>query len=602
MPGIFRPKVRAKPQAGGRPLDNDSVQRSCLESTHVAKRHTVSDNTTVFCGPPRVATESSSLSTNHDPYPFFHMATPPPIPPQPEPLSETDLSGRRLGDFHLLRRLGRGAMAEVYLAEQGRLKRRVAVKILKPDLAGDRTYLQRFQLEAQAAASLVNANIVQIYEVGCVDMLHYIAQEYVQGQNLRDYIARHGPCDLSHALSIMRQVAAALAIAGEHGVVHRDIKPENIMLTARGEVKVADFGLARVTREGVENDLTQVGITLGTPLYMSPEQVEGKPLDPRSDIYSFGVTCYYMLTGSPPFVGETALGVAVQHLKKQPQPLESQRPDLPPALCRIVHQMLAKDPSRRFATARDLLRELRRVQIEHFGDDWPENLPAWDSLVAEMPPDPRVAATQELSALMKKMARTRPSRYGPVLVAAGVILAFLLGGMGAWYAAVPSSLLAEAKSAEPHFEKQSSILHQWYLASQFNTEAAWQSVIDYFPDKKHAYLTLRAYQQLALIYLRRDDLDRAMAIFEKLAKPENDDELRAFGLAGKCGVLSIRGKCTESNAVYSQFLPLFNGNKLASRPMADLVNHAIKRNRSVLGPETAKDWDKLFNEQFPDNR
>ena len=213
-------------------------------------------------------------------------------------------------------------MAEVYLAEQERLKRRVAVKILRPELAGDRVYLQRFQLEAQAAASLVHANIVQIYEVGCVDQLHYIAQEYVQGQNLRDYVARHGPPDLPHALSIMRQVAAALAKAAEQGVVHRDIKPENIMLTASGEVKVADFGLARLTREGAANDLTQIGITLGTPLYMSPEQVEGKPLDPRSDIYSLGVTCYHMLAGVPPFAGETALGVAVQHLKTRPQPLE----------------------------------------------------------------------------------------------------------------------------------------------------------------------------------------------------------------------------------------------------------------------------------------
>ncbi len=375
-------------------------------------------------------------------------------------------------------------MAEVYLAEQERLKRRVAVKILKPDLAGDRTYLQRFELEAQAAASLVHANIVQIYEVGCVDLLHYIAQEYVQGQNLQDYVARHGPCDLSHALSIMRQVAAALAKAAEQGVVHRDIKPENIMLTARGEVKVADFGLARVTREGAENDLTQVGITMGTPLYMSPEQVEGKPLDPRSDIYSFGVTCYHMLTGAPPFSGETALGVAVQHLKKQPQPLESLRPDLPPSLCRIVHQMLAKDPSRRFASARDLLKELRRVQIEHFGDDWPEDLPAWDSLAGEMPPDPRVAATQELAGLMKTMAAARPSRRGRVWVAAGLVGAFLLGGFAAWSAAVPPSLLAEAKSAEPPIHKQSSVLRQWYLASQFNTEAAWQSVIDYFPERQ----------------------------------------------------------------------------------------------------------------------
>jgi eukaryotic-like serine/threonine-protein kinase len=268
-------------------------------------------------------------------------------PAQPDKSDfEHGLSGRQLGDFRLIRRLGRGAMAEIYLAEQLSLKRRVAVKILKPDLANDPTYLQRFEIEAQAAASLVHANIVQIYEVGHVDRRHYIAQEYVQGQNLRDWLARNGPPDVAHALSIMRQVASALAKAAEVGVIHRDIKPENIMITTLGEVKVADFGLARLSREGAPNGLTQIGITLGTPLYMSPEQVEGKALDHRSDIYSLGVTCYQMLAGSPPFSGDTALAVAVQHLKTQPKPLETQRTDLPPALCRLVHTMLVKDPER----------------------------------------------------------------------------------------------------------------------------------------------------------------------------------------------------------------------------------------------------------------
>lgn len=515
---------------------------------------------------------------------------PPPIPPESAPLSETDLSGRQLADFHLLRRLGKGAMAEVYLAEQGRLKRRVAVKILKPELASDRTYLQRFQLEAQAAASLVHANIVQIYEVGCVDMLHFIAQEYVQGQNLRDYTARHGPADLPHALSIMRQVAAALAKAAEQGVVHRDIKPENIMLTAGGEVKVADFGLARLTREVAETDLTQVGITLGTPLYMSPEQVEGKPLDPRSDIYSFGVTCYYMLTGTPPFSAETALGVAIQHLKKQPQPLESLRPDLPAALCRIVHQMLAKDPARRFASARELLRELRRVQIEHFGDDWPEDLPSWDSLAAELPPDPRAAATQELSDLMKTMAQARPGRRGRVLVAMGLVAVFLLGAMGAWHTAVPVSLLADAK---PDIPKRDDALRQYLLASQLNTPEAWQSVITYFPEKK--LFVHRAQQQLALIYLGERELDRATAIFEDLAK-QDEQEQRAFGLAGKCVVLTLRHEYKESNEVLGQLLSVRD--KLAGGPMRELLRQAVNKNSLKLRTQrTAEEWEKWFEEQ-----
>ncbi len=344
-----------------------------------------------------------------------------------------DLTGEQLGDFRLLRRLGRGAMAEVYLAEQCRLKRRVAVKVLKSELADDDTYLKRFEREAQAAASLVHANIVQVYEVGRLENIHYIAQEYVEGKNLRDWIGRHGPPDLPRALSIIRQVAAALAKAAEHGVVHRDIKPENIMITPAGEVKVADFGLARVLNEGEKTNLTQTGITLGTPLYMSPEQIEGRPLDHRSDLYSLGVTCYHMLTGSPPFYGETALGVAVQHLKKQPEPLENIRGDLPAALCRIVHKMLAKSPSDRYDSAREVLGELRRMQHELSGVHWPENLPGWDSVSTELPADRRSEITRRLGALMKTESMSRRLRNHRLWLVVGVLASFVLGGLIAWF-------------------------------------------------------------------------------------------------------------------------------------------------------------------------
>ena len=166
---------------------------------------------------------------------------------QPPDAVDADLSGRQLGDFALVRRLGRGAMAEVYLAEQASLRRPVAIKVLKSQLAHDETYVRRFHHEAQAAASLVHANIVQIYEVGCKENIHYIAQEYVQGQNLRELINRRGPLDVSLVVLVMRQVALALQKAAACGLVHRDIKPENIMLTRDGEVKVADFGLARLS-------------------------------------------------------------------------------------------------------------------------------------------------------------------------------------------------------------------------------------------------------------------------------------------------------------------------------------------------------------------
>ncbi|MBA4031958.1 MAG: hypothetical protein C0478_13855, partial [Planctomyces sp.] len=168
-----------------------------------------------------------------------------------------DLSNRKLGDFQLIRRLGRGGMAEVYLAEQISLKRSVAVKVLRPEFVQDQTYLKRFQQEAKAAAGLNHASIVQVYTIGEADGVQFIAQEYVQGRNLKEYLVRRGALDVPAALQIMRQIASALQIAGSAGIIHRDIKPENILLTRKGEAKVADFGLAQLTRPGEKVELTQ---------------------------------------------------------------------------------------------------------------------------------------------------------------------------------------------------------------------------------------------------------------------------------------------------------------------------------------------------------
>ncbi|MCG8585053.1 MAG: serine/threonine protein kinase, partial [Pirellulales bacterium] len=324
------------------------------------------------------------MSDAWDPPAFEPPSPAKPPPPEPPPLPEypdvevnssadINLTERELGDYRLLRRLGRGAMAIVYLAEQRSLHRQVALKLLRSDLAADETYVQRFHNEARAAAALVHANIVQTHEVGCIDGVHFIAQEYVAGQDLAQLLARKGPLDQATAVRIMSQVASALAKASDQNIVHRDIKPENIMLAKSGELKVADFGLARISEgEGPVADgatgrssqvhLTQVGMTMGTPLYMSPEQVQGKKLDPRSDLYSFGVTCYHMLTGKPPFQGDTALNVAVQHVNDEPKPLEEVRPDLDPALCRIVHRMMAKNPADRYASARELWKDLRPLR------------------------------------------------------------------------------------------------------------------------------------------------------------------------------------------------------------------------------------------------
>jgi len=512
----------------------------------------------------------------------------------PGPPPGADLSGRQLGDFRLLRRLGRGAMADVYLAEQSSLGRQVALKVLRSELASDETYVKRFHREAQAAASLAHANIVQIHEVGRAEAVYYIAEEYVQGVNLRQWLARNGPPDVRLALIIMRQVAAALAKAAEHGIIHRDIKPENIMLTQAAEVKVADFGLARLSRADDGVNLTQAGITLGTPLYMSPEQFEGKPLDPRSDIYSFGVTCYRMLAGVPPFAADTALGVALQHLKKQPDSLENLRPDLPPALCRAVHKMLAKDPAGRFQSARELLHELRRLCAEHLGDDWPDNLPDWETSGAALTTPTRNETTQQLQSLMTTAAQSavRPRRGGLWLWCLAAAAAFLLGGVAAWLSIREPPLLAGAQ--EVSVPKQESVFRQWLLASQMGTKEAWQAVVDYYPDKP--YWTSRAKQRLALICLREDRLDEALSLFNELASlDESEPELRAFGLAGRCGVLSMQGKYRESANALAELWPIRE--HLREPLMSRIVDYAVRKNRSELGPITARQWGNWIDQQ-----
>src|SRR4051812_44441822 len=275
--------------------------------------------------------------------------------------SARDLTGKTLGDFQVERMLGRGGMGEVYLARQISLNRPVALKVLRTDMLDNPTYLSRFEAEATAVARLNHPNIVHVYMLGCVDGIRFIAMEYVQGTNLREYLLRKGALELPLALSILRQAAVAIAAAGEVGLIHRDIKPENLLLTRKGQVKVADFGLCR-DQDADKIHLTQPGVTMGTPQYMSPEQAQGLPLDHRSDLYSLGVTAYHMLTGTPPFRAETALAVALKHVKDTPVRPIVHRPEIPPELERLVMKLMEKKPKDRYQSAAEMLRDLARIR------------------------------------------------------------------------------------------------------------------------------------------------------------------------------------------------------------------------------------------------
>jgi len=502
--------------------------------------------------------------------------------------SDIDLSGRQLGDFRLLRRLGKGAMAEVYLAEQGSLHRQVAVKVLKAHLATDDKYVRRFHHEAHAAAQLVHANIVQIYDVGRGDGLHFIAQEYVQGQNLRELISRNGPLDAKTTLAVMRQVALALHKAAEAGVVHRDIKPENIMISRGGEVKVADFGLARVLDAAGDLNLTQAGVTMGTPLYMSPEQVEGKPVDPRSDIYSFGVTCYHMLAGRPPFAGDNAVAVAVQHLKTEAKRLEGERPDLPPAIARIVHTMMAKRPDDRYASARDLLRDLRAVQGDGVAEGWWDELGDvegmdFDSLPGLSTARDQLTMVMQTQALVRSKQRRRTAAYVGVLV-----FAALLGATVALWNR-PVDLLAGARGAIP---KQESANTQFLLAQlQLAEREAWlKSVEEYFPQDR--YYVPRSKQELVRIYLQQHRTAEAMKLSEELAAlGGGEPEFRAFGLAGEALALTTLGQLDRAATILAELWPL---RQKLDPQTARSMEYPLRVNRRAMSQQSSRDWDEWY--------
>jgi serine/threonine-protein kinase len=251
-------------------------------------------------------------------------------------------------------------MADVYLAEQESLGRPVAVKVLRAETTRHPAAVDRFAQEARAAASLVHGNIVQIHEVACIDGIHFLAEEYVAGPSLKAWLAARGPLDARQGLAVLGQVGSALVRSAQQGIVHRDIKPENLLVTPAGEVKVADFGLARVLSSDVE--LTQDGMTLGTPLYMSPEQGQGGAVDARSDLYSLGATVYHLLAGHPPFTGPTPVSVVMAHIQEPLVPLATLRPDLPAGLCAIVERLLAKQPEDRFHAPAEMLHVVEEVE------------------------------------------------------------------------------------------------------------------------------------------------------------------------------------------------------------------------------------------------
>ncbi|TWH21753.1 serine/threonine-protein kinase [Prauserella rugosa] len=331
--------------------------------------------------------------------------------------------------------LGYGGMSEVHHAHDVRLGREVAVKILRADLARDPQFQERFRREAQNAAALNHPAIVAVYDTGEADTeygpLPYIVMEYVEGRTLRDIVKTEGPMPERRAMEVMADVSAALDFSHRHGIVHRDVKPANVMITRGGAVKVMDFGIARAVHDG-QAAMTQTAAVIGTAQYLSPEQARGERVDARSDVYAAGCVLYELVTGDPPFTGDSPVAVAYQHVREDPKPPSASNPDVSPELDAVVLKALAKGADNRYQSAAEMRSDLVRT------------------LTGQRPSAPMVMSDEERTQVMGAPAgdgadqgddlayadydEEEPKRRRPWLIALLVLLGLGLVAFVAWLA------------------------------------------------------------------------------------------------------------------------------------------------------------------------
>jgi beta-lactam-binding protein with PASTA domain/predicted Ser/Thr protein kinase len=337
------------------------------------------------------------------------------------------------GRYRIVTRIASGGMGDVYRAEDAVLGRVVALKLLHRHLAGDDGFVDRFRREARAAASLRHPNIVGVYDWGSTEETYFMVMEFVRGHNLRSLLTEFKRLQPAHVVEIGLGVLSALDHAHGQGIVHRDIKPENILIDADGTVKVADFGLARAF---AESSISQAeGTVTGTVQYLGPEQVQGRPAEPRTDLYAFGVVLFELLTGRVPFTGETSMAIAYQHVSSRVPPPSTAIPSIPEALDRIVLHATEKDPAKRPDSARTALEDLARAGVfvppaAEGVTELAARIPRSEFAVQERSPTVTIPRVESPRARMWRRAR---------LVASIVILAaaVLAAGWATWVYAVP---------------------------------------------------------------------------------------------------------------------------------------------------------------------
>ncbi len=333
------------------------------------------------------------------------------------------------GRYRIVRRLGQGGMARVFLAQDESLHRQVAVKVLADRHSDDPHFIERLQREARAAARLNHPNIVQVYDQSQTAGMSYIVQEYVEGETLKDLIRRESPIEPRRAITIALQILAALRVAHQQGVIHRDVKPQNILVQSDGKIKVADFGIASAG----DTEMTEAGSIVGTAQYLAPEQARGLSVGPPADLYAVGIVLYEMLSGRVPFEGEAAVTVAMRHVQEAPEALTDRNPLVPVALESVVMRALSKDPTQRYQSADEMGLELDKVR---------QGLPISDetavigaATIAMNRPIEQTMVAPPLPPRERAPARAKnPNRrrLWILLIVVGVVLAAIAIGLVAW--------------------------------------------------------------------------------------------------------------------------------------------------------------------------
>lgn len=529
----------------------------------------------------------------------------------------TDLCGKTLGDYQILKRIGGGATSDVFLARQISLERHVALKILKDALASDDNYVRRFLHEARAAAQLEHPNVVRIYEVGelknpepsswlklgknrreSAKSYWFISQEFISGVSLAQFLRRNGPASIQQTFVVLEQVAAALKCASDFNLVHRDVKPENILVDSSGIIRVVDFGLARAigptesTMTGAY--ATRTGVALGTPLYMSPEQARGQTVDARSDVYSLGVTAYQLLTGRAPFNGATPLAVALKHINERPTSVSELRPEVPEGLANLVMRMLEKNAADRPASLSELINDIRAARRECQGAfsraesslkeavlDEESGVSTFFSTDEERERYDRVATTTSLALdwratydqleSVKREGVVFWNRRRVAFFAVFLVASFLLGGL---LHIINNRRLSFAPPEPPLcVERFRTVEEQYVFALQTGAVDAWKSVYEYFPGVD--YWEVRAKKQLALVYVSENDVESAGRLFQELGgRTKSDVAVETFVLAGRSWLEAQRGNYSAAVSLLSE---------LTVKPNLDhMTQYLVAKTRGII--------------------